>query len=232
MRHRKHNHQLGVKSAHRTSLLANLCCSLIESGRIKTTLAKARAVRPTIEKLVTLAKKANLATEASQKIHYRRLAIARLRSKKAVKKLFDELVEQFVDRNGGYTRIYKLAIPRLGDAAEMALIEFVEEKTSKPSKRKTTKSKKKEPETKTDSPTQVSENPEDSENEKIIDSPQDESSSAADEAEEVNEVNVVEPQEAKSVDSKQEIAPEVVNTDPTSEGVDDNVEGTGSQDKR
>ena len=65
-----------------------------------------------------------------------------------------------------------------------------------------------------------------------MDSPQDESSSAADEAEEVNEVNVVEPQEAKSVDSKQEIAPEVVNTDPTSEGVDDNVEGTGSQDKR
>lgn len=232
MRHRKHNHQLGVKSAHRTSLLANLCCSLIESGRIKTTLAKARAVRPTIEKLVTLAKKANLATEASQKIHYRRLAIARLRSKKAVKKLFDELVDQFIDRKGGYTRIYKLAIPRLGDAAEMALIEFVEEKTSKPSKRKTTKSKKKELETKTDSPTQVSENPEVSENEKIMDSPQDESSSAADEAEEVNEVNVVEPQEAKSVDSKQEIAPEVVNTDPTSEGVDDNVEGTGSQDKR
>ena len=232
MRHRKHNHQLGVKSAHRTSLLANLCCSLIESGRIKTTLAKARAVRPTIEKLVTLAKKANLATEASQKIHYRRLAIARLRSKKAVKKLFDELVDQFIDRKGGYTRIYKLAIPRLGDAAEMALIEFVEEKTSKPSKRKTTKSKKKELETKTDSPTQVSENPEVSENEKIMDSPQDESSSAADEAEEVNEVNVVEPQEAKSVDSKQEIAPEVVNTDPTSEGVDDNVESTGSQDKR
>ena len=193
-------------------MLANLCCSLIESGRIKTTLAKARAVRPTIEKLVTLAKKANLATEASQKIHYRRLAIARLRSKKAVKKLFDELVDQFIDRKGGYTRIYKLAIPRLGDAAEMALIEFVEEKTSKPSKRKTTKSKKKELETKTDSPTQVSENPEVSENEKIMDFPQDESSSAADEAEEVNEVNVVEPQEAKSVDSKQEIAPEVVNT--------------------
>ena len=213
-------------------MLANLCCSLIESGRIKTTLAKARAVRPTIEKLVTLAKKANLATEASQKIHYRRLAIARLRSKKAVKKLFDELVDQFIDRKGGYTRIYKLAIPRLGDAAEMALIEFVEEKTSKPSKKKTTKSKKKEPETKTDSPTQVSENPEVSENEKILDSPQDESSNAADEAEEVNEVNVVEPQEAKSVDSKQEIAPEVVNTDPTSEGVDDNVESTGSQDKR
>ena len=213
-------------------MLANLCCSLIESGRIKTTLAKARAVRPTIEKLVTLAKKANLATEASQKIHYRRLAIARLRSKKAVKKLFDELVDQFIDRKGGYTRIYKLAIPRLGDAAEMALIEFVEEKTSKPSKRKTTKSKKKELETKTDSPTQVSENPEVSENEKIMDFPQDESSSAADEAEEVNEVNVVEPQEAKSVDSKQEIAPEVVNTDPTSEGVDDNVESTGSQDKR
>ena len=140
MRHRKHNHQLGVKTAHRTSMLANLSCSLIENGRIKTTLARARALRPTIEKIITLAKKAHLAQDSAKKIHYRRLAISRLRSKSATKKLFDELVEQFSKREGGYTRIYKLALPRLGDASEMALIEFVEEPASKKKKKKAKKS--------------------------------------------------------------------------------------------
>ena len=139
MRHRKHNHQLGVKTAHRKSMLANLCCSLIENGRIKTTLARARALRPTIEKIITLAKKAHLSQDSAQKIHYRRLAISKLRSKSAAKKLFDELVEQFTKREGGYTRIYKLALPRLGDASEMALIEFVEESASKKKKKKAKK---------------------------------------------------------------------------------------------
>lgn len=142
MRHRKHNHLLGVKTAHRISLLANLSCSLIENGRIKTTLAKARALRPTIEKVITLAKKAHVASDAAQKVHYRRLAIARLRNKKAVKKLFDELVEQFSNRNGGYTRIYKLAMPRLGDAADMAIIEFVEDAPKKKAKKKKSSTKK------------------------------------------------------------------------------------------
>ena len=150
MRHRKHNHQLGVKTAHRTSMLANLCCSLIENGRIKTTLARARALRPTIEKIITLAKKAHLAQDPAQKIHYRRLAISRLRSKSATKKLFDELVEQFAKREGGYTRIYKLALPRLGDASEMALIEFVEEPASKKKKKKAKKSSSKPEESKTE----------------------------------------------------------------------------------
>ena len=143
MRHRKHNHQLGVKSAHRISLVANLSSSLIEHGRIKTTLAKARALRPVIEKIITLAKKAHLTEDAARKIHYRRLAIAKVRNKKAVSKLFDELVEQFLGRNGGYTRIYKLALPRLGDAADMALIEFVEEAPKKKGKKKKSSSKKK-----------------------------------------------------------------------------------------
>ena len=150
MRHRKHNHQLGVKTAHRTSMLANLCCSLIENGRIKTTLARARALRPTIEKIITLAKKAHLAQDSAKKIHYRRLAIARLRSKSATKKLFDELVEQFSKREGGYTRIYKLALPRLGDASEMALIEFVEEPASKKKKKKAKKSSSKKETTETE----------------------------------------------------------------------------------
>lgn len=156
MRHRKHNHLLGVKTAHRISLIANLSCSLIENGRITTTLAKARALRPSIEKVITLAKKAHVASDAAQKVHYRRLAIARIRNKKAVKKLFDELVEQFVNRNGGYTRIYKLAMPRLGDAADMAIIEFVEDaprkkaKKKKASAKKSTKDSNKSSESKTD----------------------------------------------------------------------------------
>ena len=143
MGHRKHKHQLGVKSAHRISLIANLSCSLIEHGRIKTTLAKARALRPAVEKIITLAKKARATDDAARKVHYRRLAIARLRNKKAVSKLFDELVDQFIGRNGGYTRIYKLALPRLGDAADMALIEFVEEAPKKKAKKKKSAAKKK-----------------------------------------------------------------------------------------
>ena len=111
-------------------------------GRIKTTLAKARALRPAIEKAITLAKKARATDDASKKVHLRRQAIARLRSKDAVKKLFDELVDQFVGRNGGYTRIYKLAIPRLGDAAEMGIIEFVEELQKKKAKKKRSSKKK------------------------------------------------------------------------------------------
>lgn len=123
-------------------MVANLSCSLIEHGRIKTTLAKARALRPSIEKVVTLAKKAHASSDPAKKVHYRRLAIARIRNKTAVSKLFDELVDQFLERSGGYTRIYKLALPRLGDAADMALIEFVEEAPKKKtSKKKQTKKK-------------------------------------------------------------------------------------------
>jgi large subunit ribosomal protein L17 len=105
--------------------MANMCCALIDNGRIRTTLAKAKALRPSIEKIITLAKKAYLSEDAAKKVHYRRLAIARLKNMKSVQKLFDELAEDFVNRTGGYTRIYKLAIPRLGDAADMAIIEFV-----------------------------------------------------------------------------------------------------------
>ena len=164
MRHRKHNHLLGVKTAHRISLIANLSCSLIDNGRIKTTLAKARALRPSIEKAITLAKKAHASDDAAKKVHFRRQAIARLRSKTAVKKLFDELVEQFAGRNGGYTRIYKLAIPRLGDAADMAIIEFVEEiQKKKPKKKRAPKKTKTKPSAKEEESSTVENSPENSE---------------------------------------------------------------------
>jgi large subunit ribosomal protein L17 len=106
-------------------MLGNLAVALITHGRIQTTLTKAKALRPFIEKVITLAKKAEAANDAARKLHFRRLAIARVRDKQAVAKLFDELVVEFTARNGGYTRIYKLG-QRIGDAAEVALIELID----------------------------------------------------------------------------------------------------------
>ena len=125
MRHSNKRHKLGVSGPHRSAMMGNLAVALIQHGRIETTLPKARALRPFIEKIITLAKKAEKANDAARKLHFRRLAIARVRDKHAVAKLFDELVTEFTERSGGYTRIYKLG-QRIGDAAEMALIEFVD----------------------------------------------------------------------------------------------------------
>ncbi len=116
MRHLKHRNQLGVKKEHRVALTANLASALIREGRITTTLKKAKALRPFAEKMVTLAKKGTL--------HHRRLAISRIRDRDAVQILFNEKAQDFSNRNGGYTRIYKLGT-RVGDAAEMAIIEWV-----------------------------------------------------------------------------------------------------------
>ncbi len=125
MRHSKRRHKLGVTGPHRSAMLSNLAVSLITHGRIKTTLSKAKALRPFIEKIITLAKKAHQANDAARKLHFRRLAISRVRDKKVVAVLFDEKVTEFLERPGGYTRIYKLG-QRIGDAAEMALIEFID----------------------------------------------------------------------------------------------------------
>jgi len=147
MRHQKHRHQLGVKKQHRAALMANLASSLIVHGRIQTTLAKAKALRPFIEKIITLAKKAKASESEATAVHYRRQAISKLRNKEAVRILFNEKVEEFVSREGGYARIYKVG-PRIGDAAEMGLIELIgadDEGYSKPkakkSKAKTAKAK-------------------------------------------------------------------------------------------
>ncbi|MDR2806634.1 MAG: 50S ribosomal protein L17 [Puniceicoccales bacterium] len=124
MRHGKHHHILGVKKEHRQMLLANLASALIEHGKIETTLAKAKALRPFVEKMITLAKKAAQASAVEQKLHFRRLALERLHRVSSVHQLFDEKVSEFLKRNGGYARIYKL-LPRKGDASKMAIIEFV-----------------------------------------------------------------------------------------------------------
>ena len=117
MRHQKKTVKLGRTAEHRKALLANQVCSLIEHQRIKTTLAKAKAVRPLAEKMVTLGKKGSL--------HARRTAIATLRQADHVKKLFDEIAPRAAERNGGYTRIVKLGA-RKSDAAPMAFIEWVD----------------------------------------------------------------------------------------------------------
>jgi large subunit ribosomal protein L17 len=135
MRHTKHRFELGVKKEHRASLIANLATQLFTYGRIKTTLVKAKALRPFAEKVITLAKKASKAENVEEKLHFRRLALARVRSRVAVRKLFTEDVQQFLDRAGGYTRIYKL-VPRVGDGAPMGLIEYVSHQVSEKRRRK------------------------------------------------------------------------------------------------
>ena len=124
MRHNKHHASLGVTREHRESMLSNLAASLIEHGRIQTTLTKAKALRPFIEKVITKAKRAAAKTEKKDKIHLRRLALADVRNEDMITKLFNETYKDFANRNGGYTRIYKLGA-RKSDAAELALIEFV-----------------------------------------------------------------------------------------------------------
>ena len=117
MRHQRAGKKLGRDSAHRKALYANLAGALIEHGRIKTTEAKAKAVKPFAEQMITLGKRGDLAA--------RRQAIAELRSQDVVHQLFAEVAPRFADRPGGYTRIVKLG-PRLGDAAEMVYLELVD----------------------------------------------------------------------------------------------------------
>ncbi len=117
MRHRKKTVKLQRSASHRRSLLANLACSLIEHGRIRTTLAKAKALRPVAERMVSLAKRGDL--------HARRQALAFLRQKENVKKLFAEVGPACEDRQGGYCRITKLGA-RVSDSAPMAYIEWTD----------------------------------------------------------------------------------------------------------
>ena len=125
MRHNKHHASLGVTREHRAAMLSNLATSLIEHGRIQTTLTKAKALRPFIEKAITKAKHAAAKTDKKDQIHLRRLVLSDIRNEDAVTKLFNETHKEFANRSGGYTRIYKLGPQRISDAAELALIEFV-----------------------------------------------------------------------------------------------------------
>lgn len=117
MRHRKKGNHLGRKTAHRKAMLANMACSLIEHKRINTTVAKAKALKMFVEPLVTKSKE--------DTTHSRRLVFSKLRNKYAVTELFRDVAPKVGDRPGGYTRIIKLG-NRLGDNADMAMIELVD----------------------------------------------------------------------------------------------------------
>ena len=117
MRHHRAGRKLGRDSAQRKALYANLTSALIEHGRIRTTVAKAKEVRPIAEQMITLGRRGDLAA--------RRRAIGYLRSHETAHTLFSEVAPRFADRRGGYTRIVKLG-PRQGDGAEMAYLEFVD----------------------------------------------------------------------------------------------------------
>ena len=117
MRHARAGKKLGRDSAHRKALYSNLAGSLFQHGRIKTTEAKAKAVKPFAEQMITLGKRGDLAA--------RRKALAELRSQDVVKRLFDDVAPRFADRPGGYSRIVKIG-PRPGDSAELVYLELVD----------------------------------------------------------------------------------------------------------
>ena len=119
MRHRRKGRKLGRDASHRKALYANMCGALFEHGRIQTTEAKAKELRPIAEKLITLARKDPMNVAAQ------RQAVAFLRSKDSVHNLFHTVGPRFAERPGGYTRIVKLG-PRMGDAAPMAYIELID----------------------------------------------------------------------------------------------------------
>ena len=117
MRHHRSGRKLGRDASHRKALYANLTGALIEHGRIKTTVAKAKEVRPVAEQMITLGRRGG--------VHSRREALKFLRSQDVVHKLFSDVGPRFADREGGYSRIVRIG-PRLGDAAEMAYLELVD----------------------------------------------------------------------------------------------------------
>lgn len=125
MRHSVAGYKLGRAKSARIALRRNLIKQFFTHERIQTTQAKAAAIRGDAERLITLAKNSADAT-AEQKVHARRIAISKLGDNQIIKRLFDEIAPRFASRNGGYTRVTKLG-PRLGDAAEMVVLELVEE---------------------------------------------------------------------------------------------------------
>ncbi|GJQ34368.1 MAG: 50S ribosomal protein L17 [Anaerolineales bacterium] len=125
MRHSVAGYKLGRTKSARIALRRNLIKQFFTHERIQTTKAKAAAIRGDAERLITLAKSSADAS-VEQKVHARRMAVSKLGDDQVIKRLFDEIAPRFASRNGGYTRVTKLG-PRLGDAAEMVVLELVEE---------------------------------------------------------------------------------------------------------
>jgi len=116
VRHQRKGRRFGIQPSHRRQMLANLACSVLEHGRVKTTEARAKEVKSLVEKMITMGKAGDL--------NSRRTAISQLRNKQISYRLFNDIAPRYADRQGGYTRIIHLG-PRLGDAAEMVYLELV-----------------------------------------------------------------------------------------------------------
>lgn len=144
MRHRVSGYKLGRNTAHRTALFRNLAAALFQHGQITTTLPKAKAVQPFVEKLITLAKKGDLAArrQAVAKLQDRQLITVvkggqseEVDDKSLIQKLFDEIGPRFADRPGGYTRIVRLSTHRIGDGGEQVVLQLVGEDEERPKPR-------------------------------------------------------------------------------------------------
>ena len=135
MRHLKAGNRLGITTAHRRAMMRNMVTSILENGQITCTLARAKAVRKPLEKMISWGKKGDL--------HARRQALRFVKSKEAMSQLFEDLAERYKDREGGYSRIIKLGKKRLGDNSEMAIVQLIGSEADQLSSLKSKSSKKK-----------------------------------------------------------------------------------------
>ena len=179
MRHARAGKKLGRDSAHRKALYSNLAGALIEHGRIKTTVTKAKAVKPLAEQMITLGRRGDL--------HARRQATAFLRSRDVVHKLFVEVAPLFKDRPGGYTRIIKIG-PRAGDSAEMAYLELVDEEYVAQQREARTPERVEEPAAEVESPEEPQAEAAEEPEAEAAEEPEDETDEPAAEAEEAEAV--------------------------------------------
>lgn len=137
MKHRVKSFKLGHNISYKKSMMANMACSLIEAGEIETTVPRAKEVRRLVERSITLGKNALTAETPEKQLHSRRQAIKKLGNNDAVGYLFEEVAPKYKERNGGYTRILRTG-PRRGDAAEMCILQLVEEEIAPKKKSKST----------------------------------------------------------------------------------------------
>lgn len=141
MRHQKRIKKLGRTAAHRKAMFNNMVTSLLKSERIETTIQKAKVLRTIVEPIITRAKVANSISEPEKILHQKREVMKSIKDRKVIVKLFEDIALRYMNREGGYTRIYKLD-KRAGDNAQMVLIELVEERLETQTKKSDTKSEK------------------------------------------------------------------------------------------
>jgi large subunit ribosomal protein L17 len=136
MRHRKAGRKLNRNASHRLALFRNLTRALFEHGRIVTTVAKAKELRPFVERLITLAKRGLASGDPIKLLHYRRICLSWYHNPEVIERLFNEVAPRYMDRPGGYTRVIKRHERRLGDGGETAFIELLKEGERKPERRR------------------------------------------------------------------------------------------------